>query len=296
MLQKTIGMAMRFCRFLRRDGLEGLGMWTEAGVIPLEHIDATLPPRLDQLMAMEERLPQRLARAANVRPLGRPPKLLPPVVHPEKVICIGLNYRDHALEAGMPVPPEPVVFSKFPSALAGPGDEVVLPAVSSQVDFEAELVVVIGREARRLAVGEAMDAVFGYCCGNDVSARDWQLGKPGGQWLLGKTFDGFAPIGPCIVHKSHVPNPGHLQITLRLNGEIMQDSNTRQMVFSIPELVSYLSHAMTLNPGDLIFTGTPPGVGMGRKPPRYLRPGDSCEVEIEGLGVLQNRFVNPPAG
>jgi 2-keto-4-pentenoate hydratase/2-oxohepta-3-ene-1,7-dioic acid hydratase in catechol pathway len=283
---------MRFCRFLRRDGLEGLGLWTDQGVVPLEHVDATLPPRLDQLMAMEQRLLVRLSHAAAARPLSRPPRLLPPVERPEKVICIGLNYRDHAAESGMAVPSEPIVFSKFPSALSGPGDEIVLPSSSTKVDYEAELVVVIGREARRLSVEQGMDAVFGYCCGNDVSARDWQLGKPGGQWLMGKTFDGFAPIGPFIVHKSQVPEPGNLRISMRLNGETVQDSNTSQMIFSIPEIVSYLSQGMTLRPGDLIFTGTPPGVGMGRNPPRFLQAGDECEVEIEGLGVLRNRFVS----
>jgi 2-keto-4-pentenoate hydratase/2-oxohepta-3-ene-1,7-dioic acid hydratase in catechol pathway len=282
---------MRFCRFLRRDGLDSIGVWTEQGVVPLEYVDATLPPRIDQLMSVEDQLAKRLKKLDSIRPLQRMPRLLPPIDRCEKVICIGLNYRDHAIETGMAIPSEPIVFSKFPSALIGPDEPIRLPAVSQQVDYEAELVVVVGREARHIPESRAMDYVFGYCCGHDVSARDWQIGRPGGQWLLGKSFDTFAPVGPTLVHKSLVPDPSNLTVSMRINGELMQQSTTAQLIFPIPYLLSFLSRMMTLRPGDLIFTGTPPGVGVARKPQRFLKPGDVCEVSIDGVGTLRNECV-----
>lgn len=217
-----------------------------------------------------------------------PEQLLPPIAAPEKVICIGLNYRDHAIETGAKIPTEPVVFSKFNTAIIGHGDSIELPAVSKQVDYEAELVVVIGKNAKQVSIENAMDYVFGYTCGHDVSARDWQKGRPGGQWLLGKTFDTFAPIGPCIATKDEITNPGELQVRMHLNGQVVQDSTTRQLIFDIPTLISHLSQIMTLKPGDLIFTGTPPGVGMAKDPPVFLADGDVCEVEVEGVGKLIN--------
>lgn len=218
-------------------------------------------------------------------------EFLPPISNMEKVICIGTNYADHAREMGGEPPEIPVVFNKFPSAISAHFSEVRLPTISSKVDFEAELVVVIGKGGRNIAVDLAMDHVFGYCCGNDISARDWQKGRPGGQWLLGKTFDTFAPIGPAIVTKDAIPDPQNLSIQLRLNGELMQDSSTKHLIFPIDFLISHISKFVTLKPGDLIFTGTPPGVGAGRKPPLFLQDGDQLEVEIEGLGVLKNLVV-----
>ena len=218
-------------------------------------------------------------------------KRLPPVPDPEKVICIGLNYADHAREGGVEPPDEPVLFNKFPTALIAPGDPIVLPRESSEVDYEAELVVVIGRGGRHIARERAYEHVAGYCPGHDVSARDWQLRKPGKQWLLGKTFDTFAPCGPALVTRDEVPRPGNLRVQFRLNGQTMQDSNTDQFIFPIDELIAYVSQVCTLRPGDLIFTGTPPGVGFARKPPVFLKPGDVAEVEIEGLGVLTNPVV-----
>lgn len=217
--------------------------------------------------------------------------LNPPLKNINKVICIGKNYADHAREMGGEPPEIPVVFSMFPSAIIGPGDNVVLPRISSQVDYEAELVVVIGKPGRHIARERAMDHVFGYCCGNDISARDWQKGKPGGQWLLGKTFDTFAPLGPFLVTKDEVKDPHQLDVCCRLNGEVMQISNTSKLIFQIDFLISHLSQFITLAPGDLIFTGTPPGVGAGRKPPLFLKPGDTVEVEIESVGVLANPIV-----
>ncbi len=218
-------------------------------------------------------------------------KLLPPIPDPQKIICVGLNYRDHAAESGAPLPKEPVLFSKFATALVGDGDAIVLPAVSQEVDFEAELVLVVGKKGRHLTPANAMEHLTGYTIGHDVSARDWQLKKDGKQWLAGKTFDTFAPTGPLLVTADEVPDPLALGIRLRLNGETMQNSNTNQMIFSPAEVLVYLSQIMTLQPGDLIFTGTPPGVGFVRKPPVFLKSGDVAEVEIDGLGILRNPVV-----
>ena len=217
-------------------------------------------------------------------------RLLPPVPDPHKIICVGLNYRDHAIESGAPIPDEPVLFCKLPNTLVGPGEAIVLPPVSEQVDYEAELVIVIGRGGRFIPKDRAREHVAGFTCGHDVSARDWQLHKPGKQWLCGKSFDTFAPTGPAIVPADEL-DPHNLPIRLRLNGETMQDSNTREFIFKVEELVAYVSQVFTLEPGDLIFTGTPPGVGFARRPPVFLKPGDRCEVEIEGIGVLVNPVV-----
>lgn len=218
-------------------------------------------------------------------------KFLAPVHDPRKILCIGLNYKDHAAESGSPIPKDPVLFSKFATALIGSGESIVLPPVSQEVDFEAELVIVIGRRGRNIPAAKAKEHVAGYTCGHDVSARDWQLKKDGKQWTIGKTFDTFAPVGPVLVTADEVADPQNLRIQLRLNGKTMQDSRTSQLIFGVGELLAYLSQVMTLEPGDLIFTGTPPGVGVARKPPVFLKGGDVCEVEIEGLGVLRNPVV-----
>jgi 2-keto-4-pentenoate hydratase/2-oxohepta-3-ene-1,7-dioic acid hydratase in catechol pathway len=217
--------------------------------------------------------------------------LLAPVPDARKIVCIGLNYRDHAAESGVPVPTEPVLFSKYPTALIGHGAPIVLPRVSHEVDYEAELVVVIGRKGRHIPRQRALEYVGGYAVGHDVSARDWQLNKPGKQWMAGKTFDTFAPVGPELVTPDEVPEPQNLGIRLRLNGQTMQDSNTSQLVFGVDELIAYLSQVFTLEPGDLIFTGTPPGVGMARKPPVWLKAGDIVEIEIDKLGTLRNTVI-----
>jgi 2-keto-4-pentenoate hydratase/2-oxohepta-3-ene-1,7-dioic acid hydratase in catechol pathway len=214
-----------------------------------------------------------------------------PIPDPQKVICIGLNYSDHAAEQNLQPPREPVVFSKFVTALTGHEKPVELPSVSTKVDFEAELVVVIGKGGRMIAEADGMKHVAGYMVGHDVSARDWQKEKDGKQWLCGKTFDTFAPCGPEFITADEVNDPHALPIKLRLNGNVMQDSNTNKLIFSIPRLISYISQVFTLTPGDLIFTGTPPGVGDARKPPVYMKPGDIAEVEIEGLGLLRNTMV-----
>ncbi|WP_420821396.1 fumarylacetoacetate hydrolase family protein [Rubripirellula obstinata] len=223
-----------------------------------------------------------------------PEQLLPPVPTPEKIICIGLNYRDHAIETGSEIPTLPVVFSKFNSALLGHGGSIELPDISEKVDYEAELVVVIGKPARNVSADRAMDYVFGFTCGHDVSARDWQKGRPGGQWLLGKTFDTFAPVGPCVVTKDEISDPGNLRVRMHLNDQTVQDSTTAQLIFDIPSLISHLSLFTTLKPGDLIYTGTPPGVGAAKTPPVFLKHDDHCVVEIDGIGKLSNVCVSQP--
>ncbi|MDI4648394.1 fumarylacetoacetate hydrolase family protein [Cohnella hashimotonis] len=217
-------------------------------------------------------------------------KLLSPLTDPEKIVCIGLNYHDHVIESNMQVPKVPVLFPKYNNCLTGHEDEVAIPAEVTQCDYEVELAVVIGKTAKRVPLESAMDYVFGYTVLNDVSARDIQLNEP--QWTRGKAIDGFAPTGPWIVTADEIGDPGKLDISLKLNGVTMQDSNTKELIFDVPYLVSFLSNTMTLQPGDIISTGTPPGVGMGKKPQVWLKPGDVVEATVEGIGTLRNTFVS----
>jgi 2-keto-4-pentenoate hydratase/2-oxohepta-3-ene-1,7-dioic acid hydratase in catechol pathway len=239
--------------------------------------------QLGKSMARVETLPRGsvLARADV--------KLGPPVPRPGKLICVGLNYRDHAAESNMAVPKSPVTFSKYVTSVVGEHAPIALPAVSSQVDYEAELAVVIGRRAKHVPVERAWEHVLGYTNLNDVSARDLQFAD--GQWQRGKSCDTFAPMGPAIVTHDEVGDPHRLRIQLRLNGTTLQDSSTEQLIFGIDHVVSFLSQTVTLEPGDVIATGTPPGVGFARKPPVFLKPGDVVEVEVEKLGVLSNPVV-----
>jgi 2-keto-4-pentenoate hydratase/2-oxohepta-3-ene-1,7-dioic acid hydratase in catechol pathway len=213
-------------------------------------------------------------------------ELLPPVVPGAKIVCVGLNYADHAAEQGISPPDEPLIFAKFPSSVVGPGEPIVLPELSDAVDFEAELGVIVGRRARQVAVADARRYVFGYTCVNDVSARDVQLGD--GQWTRGKSLDTFCPVGPWIVTSDEIPDPQALGIRCRINGEVMQASTTAHMIFGVDRLVSFISEGITLEAGDLIATGTPPGVGFTRTPPRYLADGDIIRVEIDQIGDLEN--------
>lgn len=209
-----------------------------------------------------------------------------PVPRPGKIICIGLNYGNHAIESGMEIPSSPIIFSKFVTSVAAPGSPVIIPPGSRQVDYEAELAVVIGRRARNVSAADAMRYVFGYTNFNDVSARDFQFAD--GQWQRGKSCDTFAPFGEFIATADEIRDPHELRIQFRLNGETLQDSSTSELIFRIPELIQFLSRSITLEPGDIIATGTPPGVGFARKPPVFMKDGDIAEVEIEGLGVLSN--------
>jgi 2-keto-4-pentenoate hydratase/2-oxohepta-3-ene-1,7-dioic acid hydratase in catechol pathway len=216
-------------------------------------------------------------------------KLAAPMPRPPKIICIGLNYRDHAIESKLEIPKIPVVFSKYPSVTIGPGDSIVLPRNSEKPDYEAELAVVIGKSARHVAAENWSEYVFGYMCMNDVSARDFQMATS--QWMIGKTFDTFAPMGPYIATADEIADPHALNISLDINGEVLQNSNTKELIFRIPDLIAYLSSVFTLEPGDVISTGTPSGVGFSYNPPRWLKPGDHVTVKIEGLGELTNPCI-----
>jgi acylpyruvate hydrolase len=216
-------------------------------------------------------------------------KLLAPILNPPKIVCLGLNYRDHAEESGQKIPNEPVLFSKYNTALIGPDEDIVLPKVSNQVDYEAEFAFVIGKRGKHISEQEAMDYVAGYTIMHDVSARDYQFKTS--QWMVGKTFDTFAPLGPALVLKDEVPDPHVLDIQLSVNGEQLQNSNTKHLIFNVPYTVAYLSQIFTLEPGDVVATGTPAGVGFARKPPRFLQDGDEVVITVESIGTLRNRVV-----
>lgn len=219
-------------------------------------------------------------------------KLLAPV-EPRIILCIGLNYKFHAEESGMAIPQHPVLFIKNPAAVQNPGDPILLPSVlkSDSVDYECELAVVIGKAARNVSKADALNYVLGYTCANDVSARDWQKNGGGGQWCRGKTFDTFCPLGPVLVTTDEITNPNALGIKTILNGEAVQDWNTNDMIFDVPTLIEFLSSDTTLLPGTVIITGTPQGVGMARKPPLWMKSGDTVTIEIEGIGSLTNPVV-----
>ena len=212
-----------------------------------------------------------------------------PIPRPHKILCIGLNYRDHAIESKMEIPSVPTVFAKFSNAVIGPGDPIVLSSATQKPDYEAEFAVVIGKRAKHVSNSNWKDYVFGYTILNDVSARDVQLATS--QWTVGKSFDTFAPLGPHIVSADEVPDPHALDIRLSIGGETLQHSNTRELIFKVPELIEYLSQGMTLEPGDIISTGTPAGVGLGRTPQRWLRPGEEVVIEIDKIGTLRNPVV-----
>ena len=214
-------------------------------------------------------------------------RLHAPISRPEKIVAIGLNYEDHAAETGAEIPEKPVVFTKYPNTIVGPGEPIRIPPIAEQIDYEAELAVVIGRTARNVPESEALEYVFGYANANDVSARDLQFSE-GGQWTRSKSLDTFMPLGPFIVTRDEVPDPQSLSIRAILNGEVVQDGTTSKMIFSVAELVAFLSTGMTLMTGDVIITGTPPGVGMARDPQLWMKPGDEVSIEIEGLGTLTN--------
>lgn len=220
-------------------------------------------------------------------------KLLAPIA-PSTIYCIGLNYAFHAEEGGMPKPEWPVLFMKSPTTVQNPCDPIEIPThlKSEQVDYEAELAVVIGKQCKNVSKEDALSYVLGYTCGHDVSARDWQLKFGGSQWCKGKTFDTFCPLGPCLVTTDEIPDPNALKIRTILNGEAMQDWTTSDMIFDVPTLIEFLSGSTTLMPGTVILTGTPHGVGAARKPPVYLKDGDSVTIEIENIGELTNPVVN----
>lgn len=239
--------------------------------------------------------PAQLDKLRRLDPAGLPfvsgtPRIGPPVARVPKIVCVGLNYRLHAQEAGQPIPKEPVLFMKATSAISGPHDDVVIPKGSKKTDWEVELGVVIGTKAQYVPEHDALRHVAGYCIVNDVSEREWQIER-GGNWSKGKSADTFAPMGPYLATADEVPDPQALDIFLELSGARVQSSNTRDMIFTVRQIVSYASHFMTLLPGDIISTGTPSGVGLGMKPPRFLKPGDTLRLGVAGLGEQRQRAV-----
>jgi 2-keto-4-pentenoate hydratase/2-oxohepta-3-ene-1,7-dioic acid hydratase in catechol pathway len=270
--QGNKGTILKIIRFEDKDGNIGYGA------------------ALDQTLTMARRLSDSpfAGGVATGEPLAVQRLLTP--LEPVNILAIGLNYRRHAEESNMALPERPVLFIKPTSAVIGPDQAIVLPKDSDEVDYEAELAVIIGKTAKDISEADALDYVLGYTCANDVSARDWQL-RLDRQWARGKSFDTFCPIGPAIVTTDEIPNPGALAIQMRVSGETLQSSQTSDLIFSVQEIIAYLSRGMTLLPGTVIITGTPEGVGMGRTPQRWLKPGDVCEVELEGIGVLRNPVV-----
>lgn len=226
----------------------------------------------------------------NLPAVSGNPRIGACIAKPGKFICIGLNYSDHAAEAGMQVPPEPIIFFKATSAVCGPNDDIEIPRGSEKSDWEVELGIVIGKQAKYVTEAEALDHVAGYCVVNDVSERAFQL-EHAGQWVKGKSHDTFGPIGPWLVTRDEIANPQNLRLWLELNGERVQNGSTATMVYGVAHLISYLSKFMTLQPGDIITTGTPPGVGMGMTPQRFLKPGDVMQLGVEGLGSQRQKTV-----
>lgn len=288
-------MTLRLLSFYAADGVR-LGVHTDNGVVDVRAAAAdaglSAPDSMSEAIrggsAALEQLRRVLAEAGTALPDSEV-SYAPAVPDPGKILLVGANYRKHAEEAGLPLPEQPIYFAKFGNSLAGHREEVVLPAATERGDYEVELVAVIGRPARRVRRDEALDYVFGYATGNDLSARELQMRSS--QWLFGKAIDGFAPLGPYVVTADEVGDPQRLDLKTWVNGDLRQDSNTADMVFSVAEMISDLSQIMTLEPGDVIYTGTPEGVILGMKEPTWLQPGDEVACEVQGLGRLVNTLV-----
>jgi len=286
---------MRLVSFTN-NGQNGAGILQGDGVFPLRNFGfADAISFMAAGSAGREQIGDLLAKtsARDLIPL-KSVRVTAPVPKPPKILCVGLNYRDHAAESKMEVPSVPTIFAKYSNAVIGPGDPIVISTATRKPDYEAEFAVVIGKRAKNVTRSAWKDYVFGYTIVNDVSARDVQLATS--QWTLGKSFDTFAPIGPHIVSADEVPDPHALDIRLTIGGEILQSSNTRELIFRVPELIEYISRILTLEPGDIISTGTPAGVGLGRTPPRWLRPGEEVVIEIEKIGTLRNPVVADQSG
>jgi len=281
---------MRFVTFQHK-GSAGPGVLAGENVIGLKGAGfSTLLAVIEGGAGARQRIDKWIEKppAAEVTPLAQV-KLLAPLPHPPKIVCVGLNYRDHAIESKMEIPKVPTIFSKYTTSVIGPGDNIVLPKLSVKPDYEAEFAFVIGKGGRHIPGSRWQEHVFGYTNLNDVSARDYQMATT--QWMMGKTFDTFAPMGPAIVSADEIPDPHALDIQMIINGEVLQSSNTKNLIFRIPDLIEYLSGVFTLEPGDVVSTGTPAGVGFSKNPPRWLRAGDDVVVRVAGLGDLRNGVV-----
>ncbi|MDX9958314.1 MAG: fumarylacetoacetate hydrolase family protein [Clostridia bacterium] len=282
---------MRLSMYMR-NGKMGIAAWFGKELHGLEEGDRAYPGNLDTVLAQGASLMGLGATLASAPHIDTSSvTLLPPLGRPSKILCIGLNYRDHAAETGFKLPDWPAVFARFPSCLVGHGSPLLRPEVSDQLDFEGEMAVVIGKKTKAVSAGQALASVAAYSIFNDASIRDYQMRSS--QWTLGKNFDATGAFGPWLVTPDELPPGGAgLRIATRINGSIVQDASTSDMVFSVAQLIEILSSTMTLEPGDLIVTGTPSGVGYTRNPPLFLKPGDRCEVEIEKIGVLGNPVVS----
>ena len=291
---------MKIARFMH-EGKESYGVMENARLIPLlalaKRFKTHMPSKIEAFIADEtaqKTAIDLLTRAnkseldAAAIPLSET-LLLAPIASPPKILCLGLNYKTHVAETKAVLPEEPVVFMKRHTAITGPNQKIVKRSFVKELDYEGELAFVIGKKAKDVSVAEAKNYVFGYTILNDVSARDFQF--RGSQWIPGKSFDTFAPTGPCIVTSSEIRDPGNLAIRTWVNGDLRQDGNTRDMIFSVPQIIYYLSRVMTLEPCDIIATGTPSGVAMAMKPPKWLGQGDVVRIEIEGIGVLENQVT-----
>lgn len=294
---------MKLIRFLRSE-TESYGILTPTSkildlLILSRALKYPIPPSLDKLICFGEEglnLIDRLLQSSTQSEKRKATlkigyvKMLAPVASPPKIICLGLNYRDHAAEQNAPLPDEPIIFLKPRTTVIGPNEPIVKPAFVKELDYEAELALIIGKRGKDITVEDAKEHIFGYTCFNDVSARDIQFKDK--QWTRGKSFDTFAPMGPCITTADQISNPNNLWVRTRINGELRQNSSTRNMVFDVDQIVHELSRVMTLEPCDLIATGTPAGVAFAMKPrPRFLAPGDVVEIEIENIGTLRNKVV-----
>jgi 2-keto-4-pentenoate hydratase/2-oxohepta-3-ene-1,7-dioic acid hydratase in catechol pathway len=279
---------MRFVTF-QQDGFAQPGVIVDNQVVGLKGAGfSTLLAVIEGGADARRRVATWLSGKPAAVPLAKA-RLLAPLPRPPKIICVGLNYRDHAIESKMEIPKVPTIFSKYPTAVIGPGDPIVLPKLSAKPDYEAEFAFVIGTGRRHIRADRWQDHIFGYTNFHDVSARDYQMATT--QWMMGKTFDTFAPMGPAIVTPDEIADPHGLDIQMIINGEVLQSSNTSNLIFRIPALIEYLSGVFTLEAGDVVATGTPAGVGFARNPPRWLRPGDDVVVRISGLGELRNPVV-----
>ncbi|XP_030628066.1 fumarylacetoacetate hydrolase domain-containing protein 2A isoform X2 [Chanos chanos] len=289
---------MRLVQFCRHGDERGVRVGVEQaggqGIIDLKTFDPSMPTTMREFLETGERgieCAQRALTSGQCVVSRSEVKLLSPVTGPDKVVCVGMNYRDHCLEQNAPIPKEPIIFSKFPSSITGPFDDITLPAESQEVDWEVELAFVIGRKGKHIKEEDALSYVAGFTVANDVSARDWQMKRNGKQWLLGKTFDTFCPLGPALVTTDTIKDVHNLAVRCLVNGGVVQDSNTNQMIFKTEKLVAWVSQFVTLYPGDVFLTGTPPGVGVFRNPPVFLKKGDVVECQIDEIGSIRNTVV-----
>ncbi|KAH0950216.1 hypothetical protein HN011_005890 [Eciton burchellii] len=289
---------MRFVQFQNKNGgPQHLGVQLKQGgdIIAVSAVDSRIPNTLKKFLEggndLLKKAKRIVAESRSIIP-EVDVKFLPPVMHMDKLACVGLNYSGHCQEQGIPIPESPIIFSKFPSNIIGPRDNILLPPISDKVDWEAELAIVIGKKCKGVSNNDVEDCIFGYTVAQDISARDWQKTKRnGGQYLLGKGMDTFCPLGPAITTKEAICDINNLSVRTWVNGKLKQDGNTSELIFKPHEIVAYLSQFVTLLPGDVILTGTPAGVGYTRNPPEYLQRGDVLETEIESLGRLRNKVI-----